>query len=176
MSVSAGNEGPRCSTILAPPGYEPSVITVGALAHKSTRIASFSSRGPANYRGATIRKPDLVAPGSSVRAAFPSMFGSSNSSYRSLSGTSMASPHVGGAVLLISAACPCYAYNVGKLQDLLELTASHYTVGSNDASIATCGNEGRFDVPNNIFGYGGIDIMAAIEKCVPDCGASSNSF
>jgi subtilisin family serine protease len=64
MSVSAGNDGPGCSTVTAPPGYEPDVITVGALSYRSPKIASYSSRGPSYHLGRQrpLRKPDVSAP------------------------------------------------------------------------------------------------------------------
>lgn len=95
MSVSAGNEGPECETIQAPPSFEPSVITVGAV-DILDNLASFSSRGPIKIDGVVYRKPEIVAPGVGVMGAHL------NGSYRRLSGTSMASPHIGGSVVLMS--------------------------------------------------------------------------
>ncbi|XP_073009176.1 subtilisin-like protease SBT1.5 [Typha latifolia] len=75
-------------------------------------VASFSGRGP-NAQSQHIIKPDLVAPGVGILAAWPD--GTSPSGLRSdprrtefnvLSGTSMACPHVSGVVALLRAAHP----------------------------------------------------------------------
>jgi hypothetical protein len=167
MSVSAGNEGPMCSTIGSPPGYEPSVISVGALGFKSNNIAFFSSKGPSYHLGKSkpIIKPDIAAPGSSVRAAFVSrMDPKATDKYASLSGTSMASPHVGGAVLLLVEACPCVARDVDMIQDILQSTATKLPSG-----FLKCGDDSKDDVPNNVFGHGGLNIFDAVAKCKKIC-------
>jgi serine protease AprX len=104
---AAGNEGPKKYTISSP-GICPDIITVGALddrgtpAIKDDTIADFSSRGPT--RRYTM-KPDIVAPGVDiVSLAVPS--GNSNELYKSLSGTSMATPVVSGCIALIHQMSP----------------------------------------------------------------------
>ena len=173
MSVSAGNEGPSCSTIEAPPAYEPAVISVGATSKESPLITYFSSRGPAFPLGPGkpyIRKPDVTAPGQFVRAASITRFPSNPfNKYAILSGTSMASPHVGGAVLLITQACPCLARDIDRIQDLLQSTAHHYTTGAADTKTPSCGGEASNAIPNNVYGYGGIDVKDAIIQCQTIC-------
>jgi len=149
MSVSAGNSGSRCSTIDGPPATEPSVITVGATATNSDAIASYSSRGPIGNRMA----PTIAAPGSSVRSCIP------GDGYASFSGTSMASPHVGGYVNLIASVCPELAYNVDALEDLLKNTARRLY------STQGCGGDSATTSPNNVFGYGMLDTLAAARLC-----------
>ena len=69
MVVAAHNQGPDCSTVATPGIYEAS-YTVGALVTGTDNIASFSSRGPVTVDGSNRIKPDITAPGASIRSAF----------------------------------------------------------------------------------------------------------
>jgi subtilase family serine protease len=100
-------------------------------------IASFSSRGPSPCDGAI--KPDLSAPGASVRSALP------NNSYGTLSGTSMATPHVTGAVAVLRSIND--ALSVEQLGAILS------------ASATDLGNPGA----DNRFGAGRLDLRVAAE-------------
>lgn len=141
MSVSAGNTGSSCSTIVDPPGTYDSSITIGAT-DIYDGIASFSSRGPVG----TLIKPDLSAPGVNVRS---SLF---TGSYGSMSGTSMAAPHVAGAVALLWSMAHLYRGDVDATEQLLQSTAV-------DVSDVTCG--GTAD-NNNVYGEGRLDIFVAL--------------
>lgn len=149
MAVSAGNAGPSCSTVNDPPALEASAITVGATGWMTDAIEGFSSRGPVTLDVNNRTKPELVAPGGLVYSSIP------GNNYASMSGTSMAAPHVAAAVTLLWSAFPAYARDVDFTESLLEKTAVGLT------TMEGCGGDTPTLIPNNVYGYGRLDILAA---------------
>jgi hypothetical protein len=155
--VGAGNNGDTgCSTVTDPPSLYPSVFTVGAV-DSSSSLASFSAKGPATLFGQILTKPDLVAPGVDVLSAFP------GGTYQIASGTSMATPHVAGAVALIWSANPELIGNIELTRQILEKTAFEFRSAS---VTGTCGNVTNF--PNNLIGYGMLNVYAAVERALEE--------
>ena len=100
--------------------------------------------------GSLRLKPDLAAPGTSVRSTSRT----STTSYTSLSGTSMATPHVAGAVALLWSAHPELRNNIPATEDVLNSSAVHL-------NSTLCSSNGS---PNNVFGFGRLDIKAAVDQ------------
>ena len=151
--VAAGNNGPGCGTVSSPPGiYAGDVMTVGAFNRYQSKIAFFSGLGPSGWHQGLA--PNLIAPGSNVHSAM----NSSDSSYTEKSGTSMASPHVAGALALLWSAVPELVGEVDASFELLQSTARPITGGS------SCPGFPGGQVPNAVYGYGMLDIHRAIEQ------------
>jgi serine protease AprX len=160
-AVSAGNDGGVgvrgiCNTIYHPLARYPEAFTVGSTTWTTDTVSSFSSRGPVVLGDppsqVLLRKPNVTAPGSSIRSALRG----SDSQYGSLNGTSMAGPHVAGLVALLISADPLLAGNVDRLEDIIEQTAVRKTTNE------LCGGDSSTQVPNNTYGWGRIDALAAV--------------
>lgn len=167
--AAAGNTGPGQGTIEVP-GAASGAITVGAMSdvrpgdgepaasNHGYRIASFSSRGPVSQGRA---KPDLVAPGVSIRAACshdappPSATsdGCADATTHStvISGTSMAAPFVSGAVALLRAANPTLS------PDGIRAVLTDTTVRWGSDDDPTVPGHQSFD-----YGTGRLDVAAAV--------------
>src|SRR4029078_13078501 len=114
MMVSAAqNSGPGCSTVANPPGIYEATYSVGALNTGTDTIAGFSSRGPVTADGSNRIKPDISAPGTNTR----SCTNDSDSSYAAFSGTSMATPHIAGAMALLWNAIPSLRHQLTDSRD-----------------------------------------------------------
>jgi len=150
---SAGNDGYQgCSSVRQPIGMYDEVLTVGAT-DSADVLAGFSSRGPVTVDGSGRLKPDLTAPGVNVRSAVK------GNTYATMSGTSMASPHVAGVVALLWSAAPHLVGDVDATEGLL-LASARPRLSNACSSPA----EGR---PNNLYGWGVVDAEAALRLALP---------
>ena len=153
--VSAGNGGPACATISDPPAFYDAVFSVGATSNTDA-IAGFSSRGPITADGSNRLKPDISAPGVNTRVARPG--GTYTAAF---SGTSASGPHVTGAIALLFSAAPQYLGQVTATISLLEKTAVALT------STQDCGGFPGSAIPNAVFGFGRLNISAAVNLANP---------
>ncbi|WP_353946195.1 S8 family serine peptidase [Streptomyces sp. HUAS MG91] len=130
FAVAAGNEGPGAGTIDTP-GSADSALTVGAV-DSGDKTADFSSRGPRVGDGAI--KPDVTAPGvditaaSSPGSAIAQEVGENPEGYVTISGTSMATPHVAGSAALLKQQHP--DWKAAQLKGVLTASAKDTGFGA----------------------------------------------
>jgi subtilisin family serine protease len=145
-----GNSGPSCGSANSP-GDNARVIGVGSTT-SADAISSFSSRGPAR---SGIVKPDVSAPGSDVRSSWST----SDTAYNTISGTSMATPHVSGTIALLLSQNRNLSYE--QVKGLLEANTDR-SLGA----AATCGNTPPTQWPNNIYGWGRINARKSLAAAI----------
>ncbi|MFC8538493.1 S8 family serine peptidase [Streptomyces sp. NPDC057249] len=145
-AFAAGNDGDgaTCSTT-HPPGSQAESYGVGAY-DVNGKIADFSGFGPSPIDGSA--KPNISAPGVDVRSTWP------GNAYNTISGTSMATPHLAGSVALLWSAAPSLIGDIDATRALLN-------DGAIDVDDTHCG--GTADM-NNVWGEGKLDIFASIDK------------
>ncbi|MFH9825544.1 S8 family peptidase [Streptomyces bobili] len=133
--IAAGNAGPES---ISAPGAAASALTVAAT-DKQDRLASFSSTGPLAYSGGM--KPDIAAPGVDITAArSQEMTDGGEGLYRTISGTSMATPHVAGGAAILAQQHP--DWTGAQLKEHLMSSAKGLDSGSSPYEVGT----GRLDV------------------------------
>ncbi|MBT2444970.1 S8 family serine peptidase [Streptomyces sp. ISL-36] len=144
--IAAGNSGPTLNTVSSP-GCAPDVLTVGAT-DRDDSTAYFSSRGPTIVNHTL--KPEIAAPGVAISAAAAG--GRGVYAYQSMSGTSMATPHVAGAAAVVKQRHPDWT---GR-----QIKAA--LVSSADSA-----------VPGDVREVGGgrLDVKAAVDQTVLGAGA-----
>jgi hypothetical protein len=143
--AGAGGGGPGCGTIDEPPAIYDEATTVGATSQADV-ASSFGGRGPVRVDFSGRTKPDISAPGIDILSS------SLDGGYAYYSGTSMAVPHIAGLVALLVTAAPELAGDVAALESAMN--GSAVPLMSNQ-----CGDGDA--VPNNVYGHGRIDALAA---------------
>lgn len=120
--AAAGNDGPNDGSIDYP-GANPQVVAVGAL-DSAVQVPSWSSRGVNDGDGVIeAREVEFAAPGVSVMSTW------NDGGYRSISGTSMATPHIAGL------AAKLWQGNAGATRAYLQsLAGDVWTAGEDTAT------------------------------------------
>ena len=154
--AAAGNAGPGCGTIAGPPAIYDASFVVGSTDTSDVLYsgAQGSSRGPVTDD--TKIRPDVVAPGVNITSAW------NNGGYKTISGTSMATPHVAGAAALLMSAFPALKGKPAEVASILRETAIR--AGVTDPVVQTCGSSTVW--PNYALGYGRVDAFAAYSDVI----------
>ena len=135
---NAGGEGS-----IGSPGSLEDSFSVGALT-KDDKLAKFSLRGPSKHTNKF--KPEISAPGVNILSA------DYKGGYVLKTGTSMAAPHVTGAVALILEANR--NLTVDKVEEILKSTATPLT------------DDHYINSPNMGYGYGKLNVYKAVEAAL----------
>ncbi len=142
LTWSAGNEGPGETSLRSPAdraATPTNCFSIGSTSQTDPfTISSFSSRGPSGCGGAFAVKPEIVAPGDNIYSV------AYMGGYTTMSGTSMAGPHVAGVVALMRASNP--DIDVTTIKEQLMATA------------LDLGDPGE----DNTYGHGFVDAYAAV--------------
>lgn len=141
--VAAGNGGSYGDIAASTPAASELAITV-ASSDKQDVISTFSSRGP--MQGAGFLKPEITAPGTGINSTFL------NGELQVLDGTSMASPHVAGAVALLKQLYP----QLSPLQIKDRLISGALSIGEDPATQGA----GRLNVVASVESVIGTDKVA----------------
>ena len=162
-----GSGGPDCASLWSMAEYW-EVVTVGGVTSYTLPLPGvrweLSGHGPSRLDPTPPHYfPDVMAPSVNVRGCLP------GGGYGSASGNCLAAPHVAGLIGLIGSACPNLRGMVDPLFQLIADTAVPLTGqgGSN------CGGD-YVTGPNNDWGYGTIDALAAVQAALALCGDIGN--
>ncbi|GLZ76402.1 peptidase [Actinorhabdospora filicis] len=148
--IAAGNAG--CVGCISSPGSAAGALTVSAV-DKADQIAYFTSQGP--LYGSYALKPDLAGPGVDIEAA-RSQWAPGSGLYQSMSGTSMATPHVVGAAAILKQRHP--GWDGERVKDALVSTSK------------------QLDYTPYEIGTGRVDVAAAIDAEVTSSGSVDFGF
>ena len=165
-SSNCGYSSPPGLNTVGNPARSGNVTGVGSSGEQNGLYATHSNWGPTDNPdtvnptdGYIYMKPQVLAPGVSIRSSVPT----SDTSYEDgWSGTSMSAPHVTGLVALIWQVAPCLVGDYATTENIIEESA--VPIIYNDGSSATPG-----DFPNYATGWGEIDALAAVNLAAGTC-------
>lgn len=173
--ASGNTNGFLCGSVYYP-ASRVETIAVGALMGEHS-LWGASGKGPSTDPDSTntIIKPDFVAPGVAIRSALSTK----DSSYTRMTGTSMATPHIAGAIaLLLSIPHDELSPEIWRRQPpspkLIGALQSSTTRGLSKPFLvpSECGNTTYKQFPNNIYGWGLANVCAAATKLGVACSSS----
>lgn len=164
--VAAGNNGNEAS--MGAPGVADAALTVGAV-DADDQLAYFSSRGP--RFGDYGLKPDVSAPGVDISAA-KAGGSAADGWYTTMSGTSMATPHVAGAAAILAQQHP--DWSGARLKDALMSSSRQldgldaYAIGAGRVDVAAATHATVTATGSAYFGFFGWphDTAAPVERTV----------
>jgi len=110
------------------------------------QTAAFSSRGPLTAGGGDLLKPDIIAPGQDIVAAYAPSAANPGLSFNMISGTSMSSPHVAGLAALLKNLHPDWTPMM--IKSALMTSASDVIDGPNTSSTVIFSQGGGHAAPN----------------------------
>jgi PKD repeat protein len=139
--AAAGNSGSCTNCVSYPWKDRPNSVIVVSATDSNDAFASFSSQGP---------EVDVSAPGVNILSTYTS----ATNSYTTMSGTSMATPHVAGVAALLKTLHPTWGY--AEIDNRLKTTAH---------DLGTAGKDDKF-------GYGRLDAAAATAPTTPTAPAA----
>jgi subtilisin family serine protease len=180
-AVFANGNNTNCSYALNPPvgtvGSPASsgiVLAVGSTGASNGIYATHSNKGPttdlspglpwaAETFGYADLKPNIVAPGVDIISAYAS----SDSTYGTMTGTSMSAPLTAGVIGLMWDAAPCLRGNVARTSTILMETATRIAYSTGSPS------DGPGNIPNQATGWGEINALNAVNGAKQFCSTAA---
>lgn len=174
--ASGNTNGFLCGSVYYP-ASRMETIAVGALIGGRT-LWGASGKGPStdsdmlNDSGAAlIVKPDFVAPGAAIRSALSTK----DAAYTRMTGTSMATPHIAGAIALLLSSNSTTHVQESKVIEALQGTTTR-DLSKPFLVPSSCGNTTYQQYPNNIYGWGLANVCLAASKLGTACNEIESIF